>query len=387
MDSDIPDIELFCSRRNMEKTGNSLRMVMGPPQREVDVLRRTVDLLTERLPQSWSPTVRENVRIDGRTIDAVIDLLAPDGSRVAIVVEAKMRLETGATPGVVQQVNSLAALVARDGRDVVPLVVARYLSPPTRDRLRDAGVAYADATGNILLRFDSPSLFVRDVGADRDPWRGPGRPRGTLKGVTAARLVRALADFKPPYSVPELAAKSGASVGATYRMVEFLEREGLIAREPRAPIAEVDWRGIIERWGEDLGVTQTEQMTLYLEPRGIPALLTKLQTAGDLRYVLTGTLAARYYDEIVPPRLAVIYADPMERIVEALGLQPSPAGNVLIGVPINPVVFDRPKQQASPKVAAPSQVAVDLMGGPGRGPSEAAMLLDWMERNEDVWRR
>ena len=369
----------------MEKTGNSIAMV--PPRREVDVLRRTVGLLTERLPQSWSPTVRENVRIDGRTLDAVIDLLAPDGTRVAIVIEARMLLETGAASGLVQHVNSLAALLARDERDVVPLVVARYLSPPTRDRLRDAGIGYADATGNILLRLERPSLFVRDVGADRDPWRGPGRPRGTLKGATAARLVRALADFKPPYSVPELAAKSGASVGATYRMVEFLEREGLIVREPRAPIAEVDWRGIIERWGEDLGVTQTEQMALYLEPRGIPALLRKLQTAGDLRYILTGTLAARYYDEIVPPRLAVIYADPIERIVESLGLQPSPAGNVLIGVPIDPVVFDRPKQLASPKVAAPSQVAVDLMGGPGRGPSEAAMLLDWMERNEDAWRR
>jgi hypothetical protein len=176
-------------------------------------------------------------------------------------------------------------------------------------------------------------------------------------------------------------------VGATYRMVEFLEREGLIARARRSPITDVDWRGIIERWGEDLGTSQTEQMSLYLEPRGMPELLTKLQAAGDLRYILTGTLAARYYDEIVPPRLAVIYADPVEPLIEHLGLRPSPAGNVLVGVPIDPVVFERPKRQASPRTAAPSQVAVDLLGGPGRGPSEAAMLLDWMERNVDVWRQ
>ncbi len=360
---------------------------MDSPRRAVDVTRRTLDLLIERLPTSWTPKVREDLRIDGSEIDAIVDLVAPDGTRIAIVVEAKMLLEAGAAIGVAQQASSLAALVARGGQVATPLVVARYLSPPTRDRLREAGVGYADATGNILVRLDRPPLFVRDVGADRDPWRGPGRPRGTLKGPTAARLVRALADFKPPHSVPELAELSGASVGATYRMVEFLEREGLIAREPRSPIAKVDWRAILERWGDDLGLTQTEQMTLYLEPRGIPALLKRLQTAGDLRYVLTGTLAARYYDEIVPPRLAVIYADPIEPLVDYLDLRASPAGNVLVGLPIDPVVFERPKQQASLKVAAPSQVAVDLLGGPGRGPSEAAMLLDWMEGHEDAWRR
>jgi hypothetical protein len=37
--------------------------------------------------------------------------------------------------------------------------------------------------------------------------------------------------------------------------------------------------------------------------------------------------------------------------------------------------------------AAPSQVAVDLLTGPGRSPAEGQALLDWMESNEPAWRK
>jgi hypothetical protein len=198
--------------------------------------------------------------------------------------------------------------------------------------------------------------------------------------------VRAIADFAPPYSVPDLVKRSGASVGATYRFIEYLEQEGLLTREPRSPVTDAAWRKILERRGADVGTSETERLSLYLEPRGIPELLTKLRMSRQ-RYVLTGSLAARYYDEIVPPRLAVLYADPVEPLIEELGLRPSPSGNVLVGVPVDPVVFERSESKAALQVAAPSQVALDLLAGPGRGPSEAEMLLDWMERNTDAWRR
>ena len=38
-------------------------------------------------------------------------------------------------------------------------------------------------------------------------------------------------------------------------------------------------------------------------------------------------------------------------------------------------------------VAASSQVAADLLGGPGRAPEEGRVLLDWMEANEPAWRQ
>ena len=60
-------------------------------------------------------------------------------------------------------------------------------------------------------------------------------------------MVRTLADFTPPMTVPQLAHRSGASTGATYRVVEFLAQEGLIERTPRGPISTVAWRRMLER--------------------------------------------------------------------------------------------------------------------------------------------
>ncbi len=37
--------------------------------------------------------------------------------------------------------------------------------------------------------------------------------------------------------------------------------------------------------------------------------------------------------------------------------------------------------------AALSQVAVDLLTGPGRNPAEGQALLDWMETDERTWRK
>jgi hypothetical protein len=51
------------------------------------------------------------------------------------------------------------------------------------------------------------------------------------------------------------------------------------------------------------------------------------------------------------------------------------------------VVFDRADTIDGLRVAALSQVAVDLLTGPGRNPSEATALLDWMEADESRWRR
>ena len=37
--------------------------------------------------------------------------------------------------------------------------------------------------------------------------------------------------------------------------------------------------------------------------------------------------------------------------------------------------------------AAPSQVAADLLTSPGRGPAEGEELIQWMQANEEAWRR
>lgn len=201
-------------------------------------------------------------------------------------------------------------------------------------------------------------------------------------------MVRALIDFAPPYTVPELSNRAVASTGATYRVVEFLEGEGLLERQRRGPIGDVRWRPLLMRWSEDYGFEQSNTVATFLEPRGLSALTARLQGMPELDYVLTGSIAAERVAAYAPARLATLYVGDLPAAVEALGLRPAQSG---VNVALATGRYDAPYQRITSvdglRIAAYSQVAVDLLTGPGCNPSEAVALLDWMEANERDWRR
>ena len=338
------------------------------------------------LPATWTCRIEYDVGQDGVMIDAVVTLEAPDGSSTVLVVEAKRLVATRDVP---DQLAQLRSLIDRAGlTEAAPMLVARYLPPSTRDRLEDEGVAYADATGNLRVAVERPALFIRNVGEDRDPWRGPGRPRGTLKGAPAARVVRALVDFSPPYTVPALVERAGASTGATYRVVEFLEQEDLLQRKPRGPITDLAWRRLVERWSQDYAFQGSDIVQSFLFPRGVEAVPEALRTLDENSYVLTGSLAAQAYEPYAPPRLAMIYVTDITDAADRLQLRAVERGaNVLLAANRDEVAFVRAEVIDGVATAAPSQIAVDLLTGPGRSPGEGRALLDWMEANEPRWRR
>ena len=371
-------------------------------EREVDILREATSLIESRLPPGWKTTLEEQLRLGGTLGDGLIRITAPDGSTGNLFVEAKRLIATRDVPLILGQLERMMALVkgrpadvtgsprdrTRKGRSeaIVPLVVARYLSPSTREALERSGASYADMTGNIRVQLKEPALFLRDIGAQQDPWRGPGRPRGTLQGPPAARVVRALVDFTLPLTVPDLVTKSRASTGATYRVVEFLAEEGLLVRE-RSRIVDVDWPRLLERWSKDYGFTRSNPVRTYLSPRGLTALTDSLRKLQDFQYVITGTLAAENLARYAPARMAMIYVEDAVSLTTSADLREVEAGaNVLLATTKYDVVYERFREVDGLRMAAPSQVAVDLMTAPGRSPSEAEELIRWMIANESNWR-
>lgn len=270
-----------------------------------------------------------------------------------------------------------------------PMVVSRYLTPQVQEELRERGIAYADATGNLFLTSNIPLILVADRGAAADPWRGPGRPTTSLKGLPAALLVRALVDYAPPYSVPQLAKAAGTSLGATYRLIDYLTGEGLLTRTARGPITVVDWPELLRRWSDESSYLDTSTIRRFLEPRGLDSLRANLRgLSDDQRYAVSGSLAAQPYTSYAEPRLALLYADDPLGLAAALGLRPVESGaNVIVASPRSPVVFDGTTNWQGTTIVAPSQAVADLRNGPGRNPAEGDYLLDWMERNTDEWRR
>jgi len=353
------------------------------------VLRVAVEQIRDRLPATWDAQQDELERPQGTedfAINAVLRLRSPAGDEARLIVHAKRLMNTRDVPMALEALQR-ATIEWGSDQEVVKVIAARYLAPPTRERIAAAGGGYIDATGNLRIAVDQPALFLADRGAAHDPWRGPGRPRGTLRGPPAARVVRALIDFAPPYSVPELSERAGASTGVTYRVVEFLEDEGLLERQRQGPITAVRWRKLLMRWSEDYGFAESNTIATFLEPHGLGMLTRRLSALPELDYVVTGSLAAERVAAYAPARLATVYVRNLPEAVAALDLRRTETGaNVALATGKYVMAFERAETVDGLRVAALSQVAVDLLTGPGRNPSEATALMDWMEANESCWR-
>jgi hypothetical protein len=279
-----------------------------------------------------------------------------------------------------------AVLQLRSSGSAELLIAAPYLSPRTREKLVEARASYLDLTDNVRISLAKPALFIETTGAQTNP-RREDRPLRSLKGPTAAKVVRAVCEFRPPYGVRELASRINASPASISRVVNFLDKEAVVQRDPRGAVREADWQALLRLWVQTYNVFTSNLSLSVLEPRGIPSLLEKLRTTQE-RYSITGSFAASRRAAVAPPRLLLIYCDSCEETAQRLSLQPAETGqNVVLLEPFDPVVFERTWQDEGLTFSNPSQVAADLLTSPGRGPAEAEKLLEWMKEDENAWRR
>ena len=360
---------------------------------ETLLLGEVVDELRRRLPPDWSlERLGQELPVGpgGSRVDAALALTDPRGESATIMVEAKGQpLEARAVGSLLYQSQGLLdtgiEASASNGSRCF-MVVSPFLGPSARERLTDAGISYADATGNMRFVTSRPAVFIETEGAVRNPWR-ENVPLRSLQGRRSARVVRAFLDYRPPYGTRELAALSDNAPASISRVAELLERDAIIERAgPRGAIVSVDWKRLLHRWAVDYDFSTANRMISCLEPRGLPRLFQKLREA-EFDYAVTGSFAGNRYAPLAEPRLATVYVADLGDAMNRLGLRPADTGgNVLMGQPFDPVAFDRTEQEDGITYARVTQVTADLMTGPGRGPAEAEGLIAWMEANEEAWR-
>lgn len=355
------------------------------PTSKVDLLELLNKELTTRLPDSWHVDLTPQPRYGRARPDALLTIGAPDGTNAQILVEAKTTLNARDVPAALSQLEAVAATQTETAFGP-PLLISRYIAPRSREMLTEAGASYLDATGNLQIVVNRPALYLRADGASADPWRGPERETRTLRGKPAARVARALVDYKPPLGIRELSKLSGASLGSTYRTVDFLDKEALIQRERRGTIVAVNWPDLLLRWSEDYSFQGSNQVHAALEPRGPERVIEKLRDT-TVEYAVTGVLSARRVNQVASPQIAAIFTANPSQLSKELGLHDgSSVSNVLLARPFDEVAFARAEELDGVRYAALSQTAVDLLTGPGRDPAEGEALITWMQANEDGWR-
>lgn len=365
-------------------------MIANEAIEATNLVDAAVARLREMLPASWTVerSTRSEVAADtgqARTpTDGAIDLRDPRGTYVTLAVEAKRSFD----PRAVGQLSGGLSSVIRSIAGYIPLlVVAPWISSRTQELLDREGINYIDLTGNALLKLENPALYIRAVGAAKNP-QPASRGQARVRGPKAARLIRLLADVCPPYGVSEIAAVTGLTAGYISRLLDALDRDALVERTRRGRVEDVDVPGLLRRWAESYDVLKTNDASTFLAPRGANDALTQLAELSDPTSVaVTGSFAAVRLAPVAAPALLMAYCNEIEALATTLGLLPADEGaNVALLRAFDPVVWERGADDSGVSYVAPSQAAVDCLTGTGRMPAEGEALVTWMAENESRWR-
>lgn len=360
-------------------------MIANSPLEATPLTDQAVAWLQERLPRGWSVSAEPGGPQSALASDARISLQGPNGTFSAIVAEVKQSLSPrDVLAQIAPRVQSARAM----GAHLPLLVIAPWISKRTQALLAEAEINYLDMTGNALLRIDNPPIFLQTTGAPRNP-SPPERAGAKLQGAKASRVIRLLADVRPPYGVAAIAEATGLNRGYVSRLLDALYEEGLIERKARGPVRDVDVAALVRRWAAGYDTFRANRAEGFIAPTGLEPVLERLAANPVLGSgaVITGSVAATRLAPIASPALLLLYCEPPQLLPVELDLLPAEEGaNVMVLAPFDRVVFERTRLEGGLRYAAPSQVAVDCLAGNGRMPAEGEALLEWMAREESSWR-
>jgi hypothetical protein len=347
-----------------------------------------IDRLATELPSTI--TVQRSNRVlpmsnpaqgEPRRVDNMIDIQTQNGGVITLIVEAKQSVTPRAASSLFSgQIENLASMTGFRF-----LVVAPWLSQDARRLLTQRGINYIDLTGNVLIKLDQPPIYIRTDGATHNPEPAqPGKAR--LRGPKAGRLVRFLADIRPPYGIRELAAASDLALSYVSRLIETLDREALITRVDRGPIESVDVRRLLSRYAQSYDVFKSGDAQTFIAKRSTNDALNRLRSV-ETRTAITGSFAAVRLSPIAAPTLLAVYCDDVRDVAQSLELLPADQGaNVALLRPFDSVVWDRTSVDDGIEYVAPTQAALDCLTGNGRMPAEGQALIEWLVENESIWR-
>lgn len=347
-----------------------------------DLLALAVQTFDDLLPDGWETSVAaagDDPYADRRLKpDALLEIVAPDGSAAAFAVAARM------APAGRDIAPVLGALVRwSEQHGSVPLVAARYLSPTVREMLTAAGCSFVDAAGNVSVSSPAPAIALSRAGESRDPWRRPN-VRDTLRGEPAARVVRALCDYEAPIPIARLIELSGASAGASYRVLDLLFAEGLADKGERGWIARTDWQRLLRRWAADWADAERRYTLRFETDVPVDTLRKRLAKEPPDSYVLGGEHAASRLTGRDPETL-FLHSDDAATLAVRLGGRPAgraEAATLTIHARGTEAAALGSVAEGKLRLAAPTQAYADL----SLAELDADRLLKALRRDERIWR-
>ena len=275
---------------------------------------------------------------------------------------------------------SLLKSSAKRDAGLVPLVVAKYLSPERRKRCQEEGVYFLDLSGNVFLEYDG--LYIERIGfPNRFPEKRRGR--GPFSDKASLILRAAFSNIEKEWGVRELAQSVGLDPGFVSRMAQELEKRNYVSRID-SKLKLRDPKSLLDDWVREYDYKRNQEVRYFCLAKGPEEIIDKLIAVGlpdDIPFALGLHAGANLADPYVVYNEVHIYIQNkanINRFVEKLKLREAREGaNLIFLVPYyKHSVFYGKQRIRKVSVVSDLQLYLDLHNYPIRGLEQAEHLYE-----------
>jgi len=271
-------------------------------------------------------------------------------------------------------------LYAENRQNLIPIIMAKYLSPKKREECKKAGINFLDFSGNIFFQYKE-EIHIERVGfANKFPesreMRGPFSDKASL-------ILREMLKGDKLWGVRECAEKVSLNAGYVSRMFQNLEKLDYLVKI-NSKVKLKNKKMILEDWINFYNVKRNNEFKYFFlakEPKEILERLKKLRIPKKIIYAL-GLHAGAYlisphavFNEV---HVYVADNDSLDFFVENLGLRSVEQGaNLIFLFPYykHSVFYDR-REIENLWVVSDIQLYIDLYKYPLRGIEQAEHLYE-----------
>jgi len=263
---------------------------------------------------------------------------------------------------------------------LVPLVVARYLSPDRRKQCQEQGVYFLDLSGNVFLKYDG--LYIERIGfPNRFPEKRRGR--GPFSDKASLILRAAFSDIKKVWGIRELAQSIGLDPGFVSRMAKELEQRNYVFRiDSKLKLREP--KILLEDWVREYDYKKNRELRYFCLAKSPEEIVNKMSEAkipDEIRYAFGLHAGANLIAPYAVYNEAHIYIQDKSNInwfVERLKLRDAKEGaNFIFLLPYyKHSVFYAKQSIRDLWVVSDLQLYLDLYNYPIRGLEQAEHLYE-----------
>lgn len=323
---------------------------------------------------------REIIADNGARADGLVEMHINDVPHL-LLVEAKKQI----FPRDARQIAWQAEKFIRGVDDpsvakAIPFVVAEALSPGAREVLREEKIGYYDTGGSLYVPITGAYIYI-DKPA---PKQMKQQSLAVFKGARSRVLKALFHKGREPTNVKEIGSLAKVSASTASKTLQELERREWVETEGSGPNKLRRLRHpieILDAWTDFLANEKPVALRRYYVPISsidslVAAIETKFSACGDLRYSLTGEIAAQtyapYLTSISTVHCRIASHNEEHDALASLDARPVTEGWNLALIDTSPHDFIGATVTQGMRLASPLQIYLDLFLARGRA-KELAM--------------